>query len=311
MDPGRGELLRRRPGRDREITQPRRVRRRRRRSRMQGPLLHRRRPRRDPLPRPGRQLRRPHHREPAPQQPRHHQRGRLRTLDDTGAQLLFRFVAAAYERRALGIGSHWPFDQWGRFLPSTPRPSACWTGSCITRSWWSPKESRSGCARHGPRREDASPRTENHRGMGTFTWPPAATSTWPLTTGPGRVTSRSRTSWAGPTSRSAPASPSAATRPWSTARSHFAGTPGSLITRPSTVVRLRGQNPAAERGGPAAAAPPPSWPRALRAVRAWLSPWIALQRWWPAWSKAPPPPQLQALIDSVAAGCGLHLYIPN
>ncbi|MGJ6968524.1 IS21-like element helper ATPase IstB [Streptosporangium sp. G11] len=38
-------------------------------------------------------------------------------LDDSGTQLLFRFVAAAYERRALGIGSHWPFDQWGRFLP--------------------------------------------------------------------------------------------------------------------------------------------------------------------------------------------------
>ena len=38
-------------------------------------------------------------------------------LDDTGAQLLFRFVAAAYERRALGVGSHWPFEQWGRFLP--------------------------------------------------------------------------------------------------------------------------------------------------------------------------------------------------
>lgn len=38
-------------------------------------------------------------------------------VDDTGAQLLFRFVAAAYERRALGIASHWPFDQWGRFLP--------------------------------------------------------------------------------------------------------------------------------------------------------------------------------------------------
>ncbi|WP_440073800.1 ATP-binding protein [Streptosporangium sp. OZ121] len=28
-----------------------------------------------------------------------------------------RVQAAAYERRALGIGSHWPFDQWGRFLP--------------------------------------------------------------------------------------------------------------------------------------------------------------------------------------------------
>ena len=38
-------------------------------------------------------------------------------LDDTGAQLLFRMVAAAYERRALGIASHWPFESWGRFLP--------------------------------------------------------------------------------------------------------------------------------------------------------------------------------------------------
>ena len=103
-------------------------------------------------------------------------------LDDTGAQLLFRFVAAAYERRALGIGSHWPFDQWGRSCPSTPPPSACSTGSCIMPSSWSPKESRSGCARPGPRQEDASPRTENHRGMGTFTWPPAATRIWPLTT---------------------------------------------------------------------------------------------------------------------------------
>jgi DNA replication protein DnaC len=38
-------------------------------------------------------------------------------LDETGAQLLFRVVAAAYERRALGIASHWPFESWGRFLP--------------------------------------------------------------------------------------------------------------------------------------------------------------------------------------------------
>jgi len=77
-------------------------------------------------------------------------------------------------------------------------------------------------------------------------------------------------------------------------------------------MRLHGPDPAAERGGPDTAVPPaPSWPRALRAVRAWLSPWTALRRWWPAWSKAPPPPQLQALMDSVAAGCGLHLYIRN
>jgi hypothetical protein len=32
-------------------------------------------------------------------------------------ETLFRFVAAAYERRSLGIGSHWPFESWGRFLP--------------------------------------------------------------------------------------------------------------------------------------------------------------------------------------------------
>jgi len=38
-------------------------------------------------------------------------------MDDTGAQLFFRLVAGAYERRALGIGSHWPFEDWGRFLP--------------------------------------------------------------------------------------------------------------------------------------------------------------------------------------------------
>lgn len=38
-------------------------------------------------------------------------------LDDNGAQLFFRLVAAAYERRSLGIGSHWTFEDWGRFLP--------------------------------------------------------------------------------------------------------------------------------------------------------------------------------------------------
>ncbi len=38
-------------------------------------------------------------------------------MDDSGAQLFFRLVAGAYERRSLGIGSHWPFEDWGRFLP--------------------------------------------------------------------------------------------------------------------------------------------------------------------------------------------------
>jgi DNA replication protein DnaC len=38
-------------------------------------------------------------------------------LDETGTHLLFRFVAAAYERRSLGVASHWPFEEWGHFLP--------------------------------------------------------------------------------------------------------------------------------------------------------------------------------------------------
>jgi hypothetical protein len=43
-------------------------------------------------------------------------------LDDTGAQLLFRLVAAAYERRALGIGSHWASSSGAGSYPSTPPP---------------------------------------------------------------------------------------------------------------------------------------------------------------------------------------------
>jgi len=41
-------------------------------------------------------------------------------LDHTGCQLLFRLVAAAYEHRSIAIGSHNPFEQWGRFLPDQP-----------------------------------------------------------------------------------------------------------------------------------------------------------------------------------------------
>ena len=38
-------------------------------------------------------------------------------LDDTGTQLLFQLVAAAYERRFLAIASHWSFEDWRWFLP--------------------------------------------------------------------------------------------------------------------------------------------------------------------------------------------------
>jgi DNA replication protein DnaC len=40
-------------------------------------------------------------------------------LDATGSQLFFRAVAGAYERRSLAVASHWPFEEWGRFLPET------------------------------------------------------------------------------------------------------------------------------------------------------------------------------------------------
>ncbi len=38
-------------------------------------------------------------------------------LDDSGTQMLFRLVSAAYEQRSLAIASHYPFEQWGHFLP--------------------------------------------------------------------------------------------------------------------------------------------------------------------------------------------------
>ena len=41
-------------------------------------------------------------------------------LDHTGCQLLFRTIAAAYEKRSIAIGSHSPFEDWGRFLPDQP-----------------------------------------------------------------------------------------------------------------------------------------------------------------------------------------------
>ncbi len=59
-------------------------------------------------------------------------------LDDTGAQLLFRFVAAAYERRALGIGSLGPSNPGAASYPNTPPPSACSTASGTTATSWSP-----------------------------------------------------------------------------------------------------------------------------------------------------------------------------
>ena len=44
-----------------------------------------------------------------------------------------------------------------------------------------------------------------------------------------------------------------------------------------------------------------SWPETLRAVRAWLEPWVMLWRYWRGFSGMPPPPQLKALLEWVFA----------
>ncbi|MFJ2378900.1 transposase [Streptomyces sp. NPDC087769] len=134
-------------------------------------------------------------------------------------------------------------------------------------------------------------------------------------TGSSRTTSRSRTNSGGPTSRPAPTPPSAATRRWSPAHSRSVGTPGSVRHprfRPAQHQRSRPKNRAGPRGGPTRPHQPhtASWPKAIRAVRAWLDPWTSLQRCWRAWSNAPPPPELQALINAVGAGHPLDLYSP-
>lgn len=54
--------------------------------------------------------------------------------------------------------------------------------------------------------------------------------------------------------------------------------------------------------------PQVSWPMALRAVRAWLDPWIMLRRYWSGWSSLPPPPALQRLLHWLEQGQTVALY---
>jgi hypothetical protein len=54
-----------------------------------------------------------------------------------------------------------------------------------------------------------------------------------------------------------------------------------------------------------------SWPKALRAVRAWLAPFHWLIRCWTAWAQAPPPPELATLLEAVGSGAPINLYLPN
>ena len=55
-----------------------------------------------------------------------------------------------YERRALDIASHWPFEAWAVSYPNTPPRSACSTGSGTTPTSWSPTASPTACAKPQP-----------------------------------------------------------------------------------------------------------------------------------------------------------------
>ena len=104
-------------------------------------------------------------------------------LDDTGTQLLFRLVAAAYERRSQAIASHWSFEDWGRFLPEHTTAVSLLdrllhhaTTVITSGESYRMREAE-------PPKEDTRTRTDQPQGVGTFSWPPAGTFTWPLTCG--------------------------------------------------------------------------------------------------------------------------------
>jgi DNA replication protein DnaC len=67
--------------------------------------------------------------------------------DDTSAQLLFRFVPAARERRSLGIASHWPFYQRGRFLPEHTTAVSLLDRLLHHAMSWSPTAIPTACAK--------------------------------------------------------------------------------------------------------------------------------------------------------------------
>ena len=103
-------------------------------------------------------------------------------LDDTGTQLLFRLVAGAYERRSLAIGSHWPFEQWGRFLPEQTTAVSI-LDRLLHHATVVITDGESYRMKDAQHREATHDHLEHPHGVGTFIWPPAGTSTWPLTVG--------------------------------------------------------------------------------------------------------------------------------
>jgi hypothetical protein len=44
-------------------------------------------------------------------------------------------------------------------------------------------------------------------------------------------------------------------------------------------------------------------------IQSWLAPWKWLNTCWQAWRDEPPPPELAELMEAVAAGFGIDLYL--
>jgi hypothetical protein len=70
-----------------------------------------------------------------------------------------------------------------------------------------------------------------------------------------------------------------------------------------------GNDPSADSAGRGKKRVSVSWPESLKAVRAWLEPWVMLSRYWRAFSEMPPPSELKALLEWVFSGRGLCLYV--
>ncbi|MDQ0757712.1 hypothetical protein QF027_000347 [Streptomyces canus] len=180
------------------------------------------------------------------------------------------------------------------------------------RSW--PPPTRPGCRRRprGTWPQPAPPRrTPRHGQCARLPTSPRLSASTVCGRGSSRAMSRSRTNSTGPTSRSAPHAPSAATRPRSTVPSPSAETSGSPYPdRRMPPRRTRAPNKGPERGPPLLnQSQRPCWPRALRVIRSWLAPAITLTRCWQAWTHTDPPHELQALIDAVTTGHGIDLYL--
>ena len=88
--------------------------------------------------------------------------------------------------------------------------------------------------------------------------------------------------------------------------------PPTADTDPNPVDHPAGRRPKRTAGKPTSdrQLSIPRWPVALRRIRSWLTPATLVYRYWQAWTNAPPPPQLQALLDAATAGHPIPAYHP-